>query len=178
MAYGAWLTLVPFSLLALYYGWRAPRGGSEAPALILSAVLFLSGAITGSLIRDDSVLVPAHYHGAIGAVTLTFMAFAYRLMRELGFTGPQITQERLQLSLYGGGLLALVAGLTISGLSGVMRKVPGAEQSLEGVTSIIGMVLMGAGGFVALSATFAFAIFALRALLPAGIPTLRPSESD
>ncbi|HSD61184.1 MAG TPA: cytochrome C oxidase subunit I, partial [Burkholderiales bacterium] len=82
MSWGTWPAA---ALLGLIIAWRAlrppPGEGMRSlqVTLLLSVMLFGFGLAVGSLIRHDNAMVPAHYHGVIGAVTLAFMALALRL---------------------------------------------------------------------------------------------------
>ncbi|MGD2083755.1 MAG: hypothetical protein PVF91_12380 [Chromatiales bacterium] len=160
MAIGGWLTLVPFALFV----WRRSDGArAEGLAVPLSVGLFLAGVLAASLIRGDSLLVPAHYHGAIGAVTLVYMGLLYRLLPALGLARVAAPSLRRQLAAYALGMLILVLGLGWSGLLGVVRKAP--DTGLEG-PAYAAMTLMGAGAAVALVSVLAFVFLCARAALP------------
>jgi hypothetical protein len=51
-------------------------------SFVLSAVLVLMGFIFGALVRGPDLRLPGHYHAAIGAVTLSFMAASYVVLKE------------------------------------------------------------------------------------------------
>lgn len=177
MVYGGWFALLPLVVVVLRRSWHLPSS-PERDAVRLSGVLFLAGACVGGFIRGDDLLVPAHYHGVIGAVTLAYMGLTYRLLPYLGLPAPSPRLARTQVLLYGCGLLVLMAGLAWSGAHGVARKTPGAEQVLEDGGATFGMWLMGAGGLVALAGVLAFVLLVLGSLPVARRAVLQPAESD
>ena len=179
MRYGSWLPALGLGLLLLFRlrsrgGWGTGAGQAWAAlALAFSLLLFCLGLVAGSLIRADNVLVTAHYHGTVGAVTLSFMGLIYYLLPCLGGSRPATGWLRLQIGMYGSGMLLLIAGLFWSGLHDVPRKTPGDPGT--GGAEIAGMLLMGAGGLIALSATLLFLFLALRALWPVQQTLFQPS---
>ncbi|VAX08538.1 hypothetical protein MNBD_GAMMA25-809 [hydrothermal vent metagenome] len=172
MRYGSWPVALLLGLMLLFgFGsGREQDNGYARQALFFSLLLFVIGIVAGSLIRADNVLVTAHYHGTVGAVTLSFMGLSYYLLPQLGARKPGIKLVRVQIGMYGSGMLLLIAGLFWSGLHNVPRKTPAAEHLSQNVAGngaeIFGMLLMGAGGFIALSATLLFLYIAARCLWP------------
>jgi tetratricopeptide (TPR) repeat protein len=168
MSWGTWLGAAPLGLLIAWRLLRArgldPGAGALRFALLLSVALFLLGLGVGALIRHDNAMVPAHYHGVIGAVTLAFMALAGRLLEALGAAAPGARAARWQAALYGGGTLAMAAGLAWSGGYGVARKATGAQQLLDGLPEVAGMAVMGAGGMVAVAGGVMFVALVFDAL--------------
>ena len=172
MRYGSWpmaLLLGGLLLLRLRRGWFGGNGWAGL-ALFFSVILFTVGLVAGTLIRADNVLVTAHYHGTVGAVTLSFMGLTYYLLPKLGANSLSVASIRVQISLYASGMLLLIAGLLWSGLHNVPRKTPGAEHLSNNIAGngaeIFGMLLMGTGGLIGLSATVLFLFLAARALWP------------
>ncbi|MBF0439983.1 MAG: hypothetical protein HQL93_12810, partial [Magnetococcales bacterium] len=139
--------------------------GGGAAALWGSLFLFVLGVATGTLIENDSVMVTAHYHGTVGAVTLAYMGMTMVLLPALGCTVVRFPLARLQAYLYASGLWVLILGLGWSGLSGAPRKTPLSAHGPEMARAPEGMAMMGAGAAIALVATFFFLIPALRAML-------------
>jgi len=170
MRWGVWPVAAIFAVLVLYALYRTERGAGTRPAgstlLRFSILLFCAGLLAGALIRSDNVVVTAHYHGTVGAVTLAFMALTYHLLGRLGFVAVPERAIRLQARLYGGGMLSLIISLAWSGLYGVQRKEVGALQVFSNVQELAGMLLMAAGGVVALSATWYFLALVLPVLCP------------
>ncbi len=154
MAAGGGLAAGPLGLALLYALWRTPVdkdrhvSGLRA-ALMFSVYLFGIGGALGFLIDDSNTMVPAHYHGCIVAVTLTFMAIGLHLLPQLGFGVPNPKLVLAMPWVYGVGQLLHVAGLAFSGGHGVQRKTAGADQGLESLAQILGMSVMGLGGLIA-----------------------------
>ncbi len=159
MVFGGGLAALPIGLALVV---ALARGGTEAAAtavprhsllatLWLSIALFGVGGVLGFLITESNVIVPAHYHGSITAVTLAFMGLTYHLLPELGYRRPHERLVVLQPYVYGVGQLVHVLGLAWSGGHGVQRKTAGVDQGLEGVAEIVGMAVMGLGGLVAVT---------------------------
>lgn len=118
-------------------------------AFITSALLFIAGCLFGAFIQRDSTLVPAHYHGTIGAVTIAFMAWIYRHGTEFGLQ-PDMRRALKQLTVYGAGLALLAAGLAASALAGAQRKMAHAEVLQSGSGYLFAMSLAAVGGLLAL----------------------------
>ena len=151
-------------LLVLMLRRRAAETDFSARApLVLSILLFLGGCLLGAAIRSETTLVPAHYHGTVGAVTLAYMAMAWRLLPAFRRNLPQGRGLRWQPLLYGGGLALLALGLAWSGLLGVPRKTAHADVLAEGGAYLAAMGLAGLGGFLAIAGGLLFAYQALRA---------------
>jgi hypothetical protein len=161
MASGYWL-LPPIALLVTGL-FRAADSGSSSARLALGAsmALCLAGAVLGSLIRDDSLLVPAHYHAATGAVTIALMGLTFRLLPRLGGRSLAGRWQTLQLGLYGSGVALMAAGLAWSGGHGLARKTPG-EPINE--AALGGMAMMGLGGLAAIMGVLMFVILMWLAL--------------
>ncbi len=172
MRYGSWpAALLLGGMLLFGFRQRSADGNTWAGlALFFSIALFAVGLFAGTLIRADNVLVTAHYHGTVGAVTLSFMGLSYYLLPRLGANMPAAGPMRVQISMYGSGMLLLIAGLFWSGLHDVPRKTPGAEHLTNNIAGngaeIFGMLLMGMGGLIGLSATVLFLFLAARSLWP------------
>lgn len=165
MRWGTWLAALPLGLSLLWQLFVKPPQDSCATGVKISIVLFTFGILIGSLIRADNVMVPAHYHGTIGAVTLAMMVVSIVILPQLGFNVPSHPLARWQFRLYGGGTFIMALGLAISGWLGVARKLPGDMQSsvLEHSERIVGMSLAGVGGVLAVigSALFVFNTFSI-----------------
>ncbi|HSD60657.1 MAG TPA: hypothetical protein VLC55_07365, partial [Burkholderiales bacterium] len=90
-----------------------------------------------------------------------------RLLPALGLDPPSPRALGWQAALYGGGTLAMAAGLAWSGGHGVARKTAGAQQLLDGAPELAGMALMGAGGMVAVAGGLLFVFLLFRSLTAA-----------
>jgi Flp pilus assembly protein TadD len=157
MILGAW----PGALLLAVLLLRAARGRTltDAPAAAafrVSVALFLLGLVLGMAIRADTAMVPAHYHGTVGAVTAALMAVALRLLPRLGFAAVSPRVAVLQARLYGSGLWVLAIGLAWSGWHGVPRKLPLAAHALGELAQLLGMGAMALGGVLAVSGAACF----------------------
>lgn len=151
--------------------WRAAAKGNldlKDPAFItlaLSIVVFGVGGFMGLFADGADTRTPAHYHGVIAGVTLSFMGLFYRLF--LPRLGSAIKRTRglyVQIFLFGGGQLIASLGLFLAGSFGTPRKIAGAAQGLEGL-SITGMALNGFGALLAVTGGVMFIVTVAKALL-------------
>jgi hypothetical protein len=147
--------------------WGSPLFGGT----VVSFALFAIGGVMGLIGFTQDTRVPAHYHGMVGAVTLSYMALTPLL---LGLTGRRPWSERWarwQPYLYGVGLLGIMAGMHWAGGHGAPRKTFGF--SWANAQALIGMNLMGVGSVLAIAGGLAFVI-------NMGLPLLRrpPREGE
>ncbi|RFF27375.1 MULTISPECIES: cbb3-type cytochrome c oxidase subunit I [unclassified Wenzhouxiangella] len=170
MAAGGGLAAGPLGL-ALVLGWMRSQSTADSrqrglrTALLFSIGLFGLGGALGFLIDESNTIVPAHYHGCIVAITLTFMALSLHLLPRFGFAPAGERLTRLMPWVYGGGQVLHVFGLALAGGHGVQRKTAGAAQGLEGLAQVGGMAVMGAGGLIAIIGGILFLIAFARALI-------------
>lgn len=162
MSWGAWpaaVLLAAYLIMQLAQAGRVLRGKVEALALIFSLTLFILGCIFGAAINGETTMVTAHYHGTVGAVTLAYMGFGYRMLQTFGYTVGRLA--RWQLVVYSSGLLALASSLAWLGTLGVPRKTPYVDQAEQTLGTMAAMGLMGLGGLLSLTgiALFVFAIW-------------------
>lgn len=157
MAWGSWPAP---ALLALILLRQLARGGRAALAaalpLVLSALLFLLGCGFGAAIRGESLMVPAHYHGTVGAVTLAYMTLGYALLPAFGLAPPGGRLARWQPPLYGAGLIILASALAWSGWLGVPRKTLHVDVIVQYPAYFAAMGLAGLGGLFAISGAALF----------------------
>jgi hypothetical protein len=165
---------------------RALRSGELAPAalrdprfvgFVASAVLALLGYVLGALIRGSSTVVPAHYHAAIGAVTVSFMGIATPLFESISARATSLSLRAtsrafarlrtLQPALFASGQAIFAIGFAVAGAHGSSRKVYGAEQHVTGLGQSIGLGVMGLGGLLAVSGGVLFLVLTARAGLVA-----------
>ncbi|VAW49347.1 hypothetical protein MNBD_GAMMA04-1980 [hydrothermal vent metagenome] len=132
-------------------------------SLASSALLILLGVVIGLLIRDDSVIVTAHYHATNAAVTIAFMGLAYSFIQQYSTQSLSLKWVRFQLILYAFGMILYVLGMAGSGWLGVPRKTAMTleDNSLEQIS----MGIMGLGGALSIVATMMFVGFILSAFL-------------
>lgn len=98
-------------------------------------------------------MVPAHYHAAVGAITVAFMSGTFMMLRTFRYSLPGRTLQRAaawQPLLYGTGMLIFASGFALAGAFGMGRKVYGAEQMSRGFAETVGLGMMGTGGFVSI----------------------------
>ena len=134
-----------------------------ASSLVASIVLFAFGGALGLMIAGQNVIIPAHYHGAIVAVTLSLVGLAYAMLPQFGYQSVAGTRLAFwQPIIYGVGQLMHVGGLAYSGGYGVLRKTAGgfADMSPD-VKAALGV--MGMGGLLAIIGGFMFVVVMLRA---------------
>jgi hypothetical protein len=136
-----------------------------------SATLALLGIVLGACIRSSTTLVPAHYHASLGAVTVAFMGAAYLVCagvrRGRGRAQPPERwwrAARRQLALFGVGQTVFALGFALGGAYGLGRKAYAAEQQVRSAGEVGGLVVMGAGGLVAVAAGLWFLFLVLREL--------------
>ncbi|MBF0160978.1 MAG: cbb3-type cytochrome c oxidase subunit I [Magnetococcales bacterium] len=162
MSYASWLA---FPIIGITIAWQWLRHaatdqldreqGIFRSYLLFSLFLFVLGILIGSRIEGDSVMVTAHYHGTVGAVTMAYMGITFHLLPRFGFRRPLGRWHQLQPYLYGGGLTLLILGLTGLGLYGVPRKTPLTAQATT-LWESGGVALLGIGGAVGLLGSFLF----------------------
>jgi hypothetical protein len=157
-----------FLILCVKALWRAWREGridaqglvdARVSGFVVSGFLTLLGFGLGAAIRGSNTMVPAHYHAAVGAVTVAFMAATFLLLNGMGMAIPSRRLRRAaawQPVLYGGGMLLFAAGFALAGAHGMGRKAYGAEQAGRGLAETIGLGMMGTGGFVAIAGGLLF----------------------
>ncbi|HGG59006.1 MAG TPA: hypothetical protein ENK26_03695 [Gammaproteobacteria bacterium] len=141
--------------------WRSTRDGGFVGVRGLAGLLFAAGCLAGFLIRRDDAMVPAHYHGIIGAVTLTYMYFVLRLLERLGYRSAATRGQGLQGLAYALGMLLMMAGLV---MADVPRKMVESDMPAE-THEIWGRALTGAGGCLALLGSLLFVMLVCRAFL-------------
>lgn len=162
MRWGSWLAAVPLGLsllLRLRRDTKMPTGFRTG--LQFSILLFFFGIAIGTLINADNVMVPAHYHGTVGAMTLALMTVCLQQLSRLGFSPGRVAQPRWQLWLYGGGTLMMALGLAASGWMGVARKLPGDVQMLANTGSLVNPGSLGAGMMAGAGRTIAMSFAGL-----------------
>ncbi|MBF0401763.1 MAG: cbb3-type cytochrome c oxidase subunit I [Magnetococcales bacterium] len=170
MIYGGGIASIPLSVMLGWSLWRGggatttPEQGSARLALQLSLLLFLFGSVIGAMIQGINVTIPAHYHGAIGSITLAYMGLTYHLLPGFGFRRPSPRWSNIQLVLYSVGSVLHVIGLAWSGGHNVPRKTAGAAQGLQTLADKIPMWVMGLGGMIAVLGGILFLVLAVRSL--------------
>jgi len=156
MRYGGWVPCLPIALW-LAFQRRSPHVAHHDRDRIIAmvmrgtSILFLGGLLLGVLIRDDSTMVPAHYHAVVGATTAATMAFIWSVT-PVGLASYKGVGTAFRLYMTGIGLL--VCGLAATGFVGLPRKTPGPDAStwwLDGM-----MLLSSIGGAMAIAGVLIF----------------------
>jgi cytochrome c oxidase subunit 1 len=129
------------------------RGDDWLSPQRLSGSLFILGLVIGTLIRNDNLMVPAHYHAMTGAVNLAIMAY---VMHRLTTNAGSLFIVKLQMTIYSVGVFLLATGLAWSGLLGGMRKLTLAAQLVDDWQHLAVLTLMGLGGLMAIGGIFLF----------------------
>ena len=130
--------------------------------LFASMGLLLIGFVMGMVIRSSNTLIPAHYHAAIGSITVACMLAVYWFLfrfSELSITHRQRQLVRWQPVLFGAGQTLFAFGFAIARLA---RKVYGPEQLVQYGYQYLGLVLMAIGGLLAISGGILFVWFAAK----------------
>jgi len=167
MRWGAWPGALLLAAFLLKAGWRresldrAARTGWR-----ISVLLFLVGLLLGAMIRGDDLLVSAHYHATVGAVTAALMGLALRMLPRLGWRASDARAAVAQARLYGGGLLVLALSLAWAGWHGVPRRSPVLTHPLAEPAQLVGMAVAGVGGALAVAGATLFFVLVARAILP------------
>lgn len=127
------------------------------PALVVSVLLFIYGGVLGISISGQDVTIPAHYHGAIIAVTIAAMGFAYAVLPIL-YPHANMPAKLMhwQPKILGAGQFLHITGLAWSGGYGALRKTPGVDTLPPEAVAAMGM--MGLGGLLAIIGGLMFVI--------------------
>lgn len=121
--------------LMIFQPWRG------APATRWAALLSALGLMIGLLIDGQSTTIPAHYHGTVGAVSLSLLALA-------------VPQARKAMCAHAIGLLMMMAGLLTAGLAGLARKQV-LDLAVPDALVLLGSSFVGLGGLIAALAVIA-----------------------
>jgi cytochrome c oxidase subunit I len=164
-------TVVLLGVVALLVRrWRDIRAAApEVTAMVVSIVLFGFGGIIGFFESSVDTRTPGHYHAALIAVTLVFMALYFTLF--LPLLGMRTERRKLRTWMYcllAGGQFLHSLALYVAGSMGVARKTAGAEQGLDSTEKIISLSVMGVGGLIAVIGGVIFIVLAGRMLLAKG----------
>jgi len=119
--------------------------------LLLSPIVFGIGGVMGLFVDGQDTRTPAHYHGMIAGITLSFMGLYYVVF--LPLMKRVITRPRMaQVSVWMFGISQALActGLFLAGGHGAQRKVAGAAQGLTAFSAKLGMGLNGGAGLLAI----------------------------
>lgn len=138
--------------------FRFDRKNPASVSLVISMTLYLFGIFIAYAGFDNDTRVPAHYHGAVTALTLALMGYAYHMISGCKI---RIAFPRLALAqpyAYGLGMLLFITGLFVSGLFGAPRKTFGVGWT-DNSAVLASMGLMGIGTLLAVIGGAIFVIY-------------------
>lgn len=138
-------------LLALQPGARRAEGFAA------SLGLYCIGIVAGTAIDNQTTLIPAHYHGTIGAFTLAQMAAVIARLSPVCSALDPTAPSRKPLLIYAFGIATLICGLAWSGMLGAPRKTGFSSAGAEPGT-IIAAALTGVGGTITIVGVACFAL--------------------
>lgn len=168
--------------LVIAYRAGELEGRLTDPRLIgfaTSAALTLTGFALGAMIRGSNTMIPAHYHAAIGAVTVSFMTLAIVLLapERYDICAPGLLRgtrpiyapirdrwRKLQPALFGGGQVIFAIGFGLAGANGMARKAYGSDQYVRGFADWLGLGIMGFGGLIAIAGGLLFMIMVVQSV--------------
>lgn len=139
---------------------RGRDGKSWTPAtwaLIFSIALLVIGLVLGASIRENTAVVPAHYHATTGAITMAYLGIALAMLSRFGYTA---SVPRWPVLAYGTGTLFMAAALGWAGFAGMTRKLPGSEKVLEGYSPHLTVIAVG--GTLVIIGGIGFVVIMLR----------------
>ena len=150
--------------------WRDIRDGApEVTGLVVSILLFGFGGLIGFFESSVDTRTPAHYHAALIAVTLAFMALYFALF--LPLLGLRTGRRKLRTWMYcllGSGQFLHSISLFVAGTMGVARKTAGDGQGLDSWQKIVSLSFMGVGGLIAVIGGAIFVVLVWKLLLAHG----------
>lgn len=146
---------------------RQLKWNFKAPAfapLVISMAIYFTGVLIAYAGFQNDTRVPAHYHGAVTALTLALMGFSFQMIsaRKLKIFFPAMA--KLQPYIYGAGMLLFIAGLFVSGLFGAPRKTYGVGWTDNPVV-LASLGMMGVGTFLAVIGGAMFVIYTVVTLV-------------
>lgn len=171
MKWGLFPVMSVFMVMIIRQMSAGPAGGGKPMAdpyftgLLTSLLFMLVGFLVGFVIRGSNTLIPAHYHAALGSITIAFMTLTYYLLEVFGHPFSDTKTRKiaaLQPLVFGAGMLLFVAGFAYAGANGLARKTFGAEQILANKGALIGIGTAGIGGLLAVTGGVLFLIVILK----------------
>ncbi|MBX3125231.1 MAG: hypothetical protein KF718_00860 [Polyangiaceae bacterium] len=161
------VTTLGLTLLIRFWRRGAAKLDVRTVGFASSIGLTTLGFVLGACIRGSTTLVPAHYHAAIGGVTVAFMAGTIVLLEAVGLCPrPTVRTRRLVLwqpAIFALGQAVFALGFAWSGAHGMGRKLYGAEQSTDRLGAMLGLGVMSIGGLIAIVGGLLFLTLVMRA---------------
>lgn len=155
MRWANWPAPLAFGLLLAFR-----HNARRADGFIASLGLYCIGILAGAAIDSQTTLIPAHYHGTIGAFTLAQMAAVLARLSPTQDAGRSAAPTRRPLSIYFSGITTLICSLAWSGMLGAPRKVAFSAAGAD-LPAIIAAALTGLGGTVTIVGVGYFAFIAV-----------------
>lgn len=145
----------------------------ERPYLLgflTSAVMVVIGISLGILLRGttSTTLVAAHFHASVGAVTVAYMATAYRLLEAFEWLPSMAWFGRLgaaQPTLFALGQAVFATGFAVAGSDGMPRRIF-CYQSISTARQSLGIAMVSVGGLIAIAGGTLFVFLIGPLLLP------------
>ncbi len=138
--------------------YKFDKSKPASVSLLISIIIYLFGIFIAYGGFGNDTRVPAHYHGAVTALTLALMGFGYHMVKE---SGVKIYFEKIARSqpyVYGVGMVMFIAGLFVSGLHGAPRTTHGVAWTDDPI--VLGaMTLMGVGTLLAVAGGIMFVFY-------------------
>ena len=138
--------------------FKFDRSKPASISLAISMTLYLFGVFIAYAGFNNDTRVPAHYHGAVTALTLALMGFAYHMISDYKI---RIAFPKLALAqpyAYGVGMLLFITGLFVSGFFGAPRKTFGVSWT-DNPAVLASLGLMGIGTLLAVIGGAIFVIY-------------------
>ncbi|MBA2660715.1 MAG: cbb3-type cytochrome c oxidase subunit I [Bradymonadaceae bacterium] len=166
------LVFLGLCLRAVWTDFAAGKLGGRGlldPRLVgflASALLCVLGFVLGAMISGSNTMIPAHYHASLGAVTVSLMTVTFALLEPLGFslgTGRLPAFARVQPLIFGVGQVIFAMGFAIAGAYGLGRKAYAGDQIVRASGEVVGLVVMGAGGLMAIAGGLLFLVLTVAA---------------
>ncbi|NMF88478.1 hypothetical protein [Aromatoleum petrolei] len=150
-------------------------GARRADGFTASLGLYCVGIVAGTAIESQTTLIPAHYHGTIGAFTLAQMAAVFARLSPAHNAREPATPTRKPLAIYVFGITTLICGLAWSGILGAPRKTAFSSTAAE-PGAIIAAALTGLGGVITIIGVAYFALIAAPRIARLCNPRITPTS--
>jgi heme/copper-type cytochrome/quinol oxidase subunit 1 len=138
----------------LKFDFKTPASVS----LVISMAIYIFGILIAYAGFSNDTRVPAHYHGAVTALTLALMGFAYHMISGYKLRIALPRAALLQPYIYGSGMLLFIAGFFVSGWFGAPRKTFGVGWTEDPVV-LASLSMMGVGTLLAVIGGAIFVLY-------------------
>ncbi|MBL6931354.1 MAG: cbb3-type cytochrome c oxidase subunit I [Rhodospirillales bacterium] len=164
MLFGIPLLIDMVKQKSLGNGW--PLSNPAFLCLAFSPTVFAAGGLLGLFVDGGDTRTPAHYHGVIAGINLSFMGLFYGLI--LPLLDRELERGKAlyaQIYMFGGGQFFACIGLFLAGGYGTPRKTAGDSQGLDEIGAKIGMYMNGIGALIAIIGGIMFIWMVSKALI-------------